>query len=211
MTADGPALDLRRLVETLDRHRVRYVVIGGIAAIAHGNKRATFDLDVTPDLDRRNLERLASALRELEAELRGIGDVEHDLSPTNPDHLALGGNWTLTTDAGSLDIMSDPTGAAPYAALDARSIDVQMGEHTIKIVGRDDLIAMKRAAGRPKDLDDLAALTIAVSDEPSAAPPPPQPPVQAPSTTPRCDAPMPLAGRRCVLAPGHKGRHRSRR
>lgn len=161
MTADGPALDLHRLIETLERHDVRYVVIGGIAAIAHGNKRATFDLDVTPDLDRRNLERLASALRELNAHLRGIDDLEHDLPPTDPDDLALGGNWTLTTDAGSLDVMSDPTGAAPYTALDSRGINVQLGGRVIRVVGRDDLIAMKRAAGRPKDLDDIAALNVA--------------------------------------------------
>ncbi len=166
MTADGPALDLHRLVETLERHRVRYVVIGGIAAIAHGNKRATFDLDITPDLDRRNLQRLASALRELNAHLRGMDELEHDLSPTNPDHLALGGNWTLATDAGSLDVMSDPSGAAPYAALDSRGIDVQLGGRPIRVVGRDDLIAMKRAAGRPKDLDDVAALNVASRDEP---------------------------------------------
>lgn len=166
MTADPqPGLDLHRLFETLDRHRVRYVIIGGIAAIAHGNQRATFDLDVTPHPDPANLTRLAGALTELNARLRGIDGLDHDLSPTDPDHLAYGGNWTLTTDAGPLDVMADPAGAAPYDDLERRGASVELRGHTLRVVGRDDLIAMKRAAGRPKDLDDIAALNLVQDDE----------------------------------------------
>lgn len=156
-----PALDLERLFATLDRHAVRYVVIGGVAALAHGNQRATFDLDVTPQPENANFERLAAALAELNARLRGIDGLTHDLSPTNPEHLSLGGNWTLATDAGSLDVMSDPLGAAPYEELEMRAVTVEFGALHLRIVGLDDLIAMKRVAGRPKDLDDIAALNLA--------------------------------------------------
>lgn len=212
MSGDAlPGLDLRRLFATLDRHEVRYVVIGGIAAIAHGNPRATFDLDVTPRLDRSNLERLAVALEELNARLRGIEGLPHDRSPTDPDHLAHGGNWTLMTDAGPLDIMADPAGAAPYDDLERRAVNVQMGEHTLRIVGRGDLIAMKRAAGRPKDLDDIAALNLIDDDTAPPAPGGARPAASAcPRGRERCGARMPLAKRACVLPAGHAGRHRSR-
>ncbi len=126
MTDDHPRFDLAELLAALDRHHLRYVVIGGVAALVHGNQRATFDLDITPHLDRANLERLAAALTELGAHLRGVGDLVHDLDPTEPDHLALGGNWTLTTSAGSLHVLGDPMGAAPYGELEGRAVTVEL-------------------------------------------------------------------------------------
>src|SRR5262245_65912217 len=63
-------LDLARLLATLDRHRVAYVLIGGLAAVYHGSPFPTEDADITPQTSRMNLKRLAAALTELDARIR---------------------------------------------------------------------------------------------------------------------------------------------
>lgn len=159
MSSDGPPppLDVDRLAETLGRHGVDFVVIGGIAVLAHGHPRATFDLDVVADLAMDNMERLAAALRELRTRVRGI-DAEHlDVDPTDPAQLASGANWRLVTDAGWLDVVPAAEGMRDYAELAADAVEVR--DATFRVVGLDDLIRMKRVSGRPKDLDDIAALT----------------------------------------------------
>jgi hypothetical protein len=153
------ALDPTRVFETLNRHRVDYLVIGGFAVIAHGHIRATKDIDLVASEQRENLERLADALRELGARLRGI-DAEHlPVDPTNPDDLADGANWTMVTDAGWVDFMAQPPGANPYPQMLARSVRRRVRNVDIPIIGLDDLIRMKKAAGRPRDLADIAALS----------------------------------------------------
>ena len=160
MSDDRPAaLDPTRVFETLNRHGVDYVVIGGFAVIAHGHVRATKDVDLVASEERGNLERFAAALRELGARLRGI-DAEHlPVDPANPDDLGNGANWTMVTDAGWVDFMARPPGAAVYAQLRSRSVRRRVRGVEVPIVGKDDLIRMKHAAGRPRDLADIAALT----------------------------------------------------
>ena len=63
-------LDLARLLEVLDRHKVAYVLIGGLAAVYHGSPFPTEDADITPKTDRVNLARLAAALADLDARIR---------------------------------------------------------------------------------------------------------------------------------------------
>lgn len=158
--SDQPAgLDPTRVFETLNRHGVDYLVIGGFAVIAHGHVRATKDIDLVASEQRDNLGRLAAALRELGARIRGI-DAEHlSVDPTNPDDLAGGANWTLVTDAGWVDLMAEPPGATPYPQMRARAVHRRVRNVDIPIIGIDDLIRMKMAAGRPRDLADIAALT----------------------------------------------------
>lgn len=158
MDADGPPpLDVARLVEVLGRHEVDFVVIGGIAVLAHGHPRATFDLDITADLARANVERLAVALEELGARVRGVDAGLLEVDPTDPAQLAGGANWTLVTDAGWVDVMSEVPGARSYEQLRGAAVPVRDG--AFLVVGLDDLVRMKQAAGRAKDLDDVAALT----------------------------------------------------
>lgn len=158
MTAElPPPLDVDRLIGTLGRHRVDFVVIGGIAVLAHGHPRATFDLDVVADLSADNVTRLAAALDELNARVRGVDADLLDVDPTDPTQLASGANWTLVTDAGWLDFMPGAVGARPYPQMVAAAVPVRDG--AFRVVGLDDLIRMKRASGRAKDLDDIAALT----------------------------------------------------
>jgi hypothetical protein len=151
-----PPLDVDRIVATFDRHGVDFVVIGGIAVLAHGHPRATFDLDFIADLAADNMGRLGAALDELGARVRGV-DADLLVDPTDPEHLRSGANWTMVTDAGWLDFMPAVAGARDYAEIVAYAVPVRGG--AFRVVGLDDLIRMKRVAGRPKDIDDIAALT----------------------------------------------------
>lgn len=153
-----PPLDLDRILEVLNRHGVDFVVIGGIAVLAHGNQRATLDLDLVASHTRENLRRLAAALDELNAELAGTDAHLLPADQTNPEHLANGANWTMHTDAGKVDFLSEVPGGRPYGEIRDRSVEVDGYDPSFRIVGLDDLIRMKREAGRPKDLADIAAL-----------------------------------------------------
>lgn len=152
-----PPLDIDRIVAVLRRHEVDFVVIGGIAVLAHGHPRATFDLDFVADRSMINMRRLGAALGELGAAVRGVDGALLDVDPTDPDQLAAGANWTLVTTAGWLDFMPGAPGLRTYDEIAADAVTVREG--TFRVVGLDDLIRMKRASGRAKDLDDIAALT----------------------------------------------------
>lgn len=155
--SSGP--DPRRIFECLARHEVAYVVIGGIAVIAHGHTRNTRDVDLVPSPKARNFARLAAALRELGARLSGTDAHLLDIDVYDPKTLGNGSNFTLETDAGGLDVFGDVPGAPPYSELAARAMAVDIGGLEIRIAGLDDLIRMKQASGRPQDLGDIAALT----------------------------------------------------
>jgi hypothetical protein len=126
--------------------------------IAHGHPRNTRDIDFVAATDRPNRERLAAALRELNAQLWGVDahllEIELDA-----ETLANGANLTLVTDAGGLDFFNAVPGGVAYEELRARAMVVELSGLSIRVAGRDDLIRMKQAAGGPQDLDDIAALT----------------------------------------------------
>lgn len=147
----------RRLLEHLTGSGVEYVVIGGIAATLHGSERNTFDLDITPDQDPANLERLGAALIEIDARLR---DIVEDV-PFVPDGRALSAVeiLTLSTALGPLDILTRPHGSPPYSALRRRATRMELGApEPVLIASIDDLIAMKRESDRPKDREDVERL-----------------------------------------------------
>jgi len=152
-----PPLDVDRIVDTFRRHDVDFVVIGGIAVLAHGHPRATFDLDFMASLSHENVRRLAAALDELHARVRGVDAELLEVDPRDPEQLASGANWTFVSDAGWLDFMPGAQGARPYEDVAAAAVTVRDG--AFRVVGLDDLIRMKRVSGRRKDLDDIAALT----------------------------------------------------
>lgn len=133
-------LDLGELIAVLARHGVDYVVIGGVATQVHGHRRTTMDLDLTPDPDPENLRRLGAALAELEAR-----PVEN-------------GEEMLLTQYGQIHILKEPKGARPFDEMRERALLVDLNGVAVAIVSLDDLIRMKRAAGRPRDLDDIATL-----------------------------------------------------
>ena len=153
----------RKLLETLIRHDVDFVLIGGMAGVARGSAYVTLDVDVAYERSRENLARLADALQEVGATLRG---APTDL-PFVPDAatLAGGANFTFETSLGPLDLLADAPGAPPYQTLRAEAGDELLVEGLrLRVASLDHLIARKEAAGRPKDL--LAASEYRViSDE----------------------------------------------
>lgn len=145
-----------RIFATLDAGGVEYVVVGRIAVQVHGHVRMTNDVDLIPSPTPDNLARLADALAGLGARVLNPGS-EH--LPVTATMLARATSWQFATRLGNIDVLHDAPGAAPYRQLRERSLVIELGDHPIAIAGRDDLIRMKRAAGRPVDLADIAALT----------------------------------------------------
>lgn len=137
------------VLETLVRHGVDFVLIGGIAAIVLGSSYNTSDLDVAYARDQANIERLSDALRELGATLRGA-------PPGLPfridaETLEAGLNFTFATQGGNLDVFGEPAGAPPYAELKRRASVESIEGVEIRVASIDHLIAMKETAGRTKD------------------------------------------------------------
>lgn len=166
--------DPARAFHVLNRHEVRYVVIGGLASELLGAAIGTNDIDVCYDRTAENMERLAAALQELNAALRVAG-VDEDLPFLLDDRtIAAGDSFTFSTDAGDLDVLGTPSGTGGFRDLDADAASYDLGEGLIvRVVSLDDLIRMKEAAGRPKDeahLHVLAALKemIAEAQQPRA-------------------------------------------
>lgn len=155
-------LDPRKLLETLVRHDVGFVLIGGLAGVARGSAYVTLDVDIAYERARANLERLATALLELDATLRGApAGLPFTLDAKT---LANGANFTFDTRHGPLDILSDPAGAPAYSILRDEGDELLVEDLRIRVASLDHLIAMKEAAGRPKDLL-MASEYRVISDE----------------------------------------------
>jgi hypothetical protein len=154
-----PELRIEQIVLLLGRHDVRYVLIGGMAAVTHGSPLVTQDVDICHARDGANLERLAQALAEVHANLRGapVG-LPFRL---DAETLRRGDSFTFTTDLGALDILGTPAGSTGYDDLVRTADAYQLFGQRVLVASLDDLIRMKRAAGRPKDLlalEELGAL-----------------------------------------------------
>lgn len=161
--------DPQRLFERLHAAGVRYVIIGGWAVNAHGHRRFTGDVDICPDPALDNLSRLADLLAGLNARQLGVEDFEpHELpgDPSDPASLAEGGNFRTETDDGILDIMQWVSGddrELGYDQLAGDAIHATVFGTPVAVCSLSALLEMKRAAGRPHDLDDLKALQALAS------------------------------------------------
>jgi hypothetical protein len=142
--------DAKAMLHALLEHQVDFVVIGGLAGMARGSSYPSYDLDVAYGREEQNLERLAEALTELGATLRGVpADVPFQLDARA---LKAGANFTFDTPYGSLDIISDASGAPSYTALKEHAgAPQEIDGEPVLVSSLDHLIAMKEAAGRPKD------------------------------------------------------------
>ncbi len=127
-----------------------------MAGAAHGSPSVTQDLDVCYERSPDNLARLAGVLRSLHARLRGVDeDVPFRLDARS---LAAGDHFTLATDLGDLDLLGTPAGTLGYEDLLPGAVDVDLDGLVVPFASLDDLIRMKRAAGRPRDLAELEIL-----------------------------------------------------
>jgi hypothetical protein len=142
-------LQLGPILSTLQAHSVDFVVVGGIAGLAHGSSYPSYDLDIAYARTAANLEHLASALEELKVRL---ANAPSDL-PFQADATTLrnGANFTFETAFGRFDILGDAAGIKSYDALRERSVSVLLEGKEVRVASLDDLIAMKRASGRTKD------------------------------------------------------------
>lgn len=148
--------DYGGILRALTATGVRFIVVGGAAAIAHGGTRLTQDIDIVYRRDRNDLERLAAALAPHRPYLRGAPpDLPFRLDVAT---LERGLNFTLTTTLGPLDLLGEITGGGTYEDLLPHTIELQVFGITCRCLDLPRLIRVKRAAGRPKDLEALAEL-----------------------------------------------------
>ncbi len=146
------------ILRALEAHHVRYVVIGAIAAVSAGAPILTTDLDVTPDNSRENLERLARALRDLEARLRSPSSPEGVPFPIDTGTLATAESWTLVTRAGDLDLVFSPAGTGGYVDLHRGAKRERIAGIVVPVASLADVIRSKEAANREKDSMQLPIL-----------------------------------------------------
>ena len=151
---DPVELDAERIFQTLSRHDVRYVVIGGYAGVLYGSARATNDVDITPATDPDNLGRLAAALKDLDAKLRPPGAEEPIPWPWNADSFGQFTTLTTRTSAGDLDICLRPDApggrAFDYEKLSRNAIIIELPPE-VPVASLEDVIASKEASNREKD------------------------------------------------------------
>lgn len=140
MTEPETPLDAERILRALADHKVEYVLIGGLAVQTHGHVRTTNDADLIPAPDPANLERLADALRSLDARVLNPGEEDTEIDAKMLPRAPI---WQFVSRDGGIDVMHE----------------VKLDDIDVRVVALDDLIRMKLARGRPVDLADVASLT----------------------------------------------------
>jgi hypothetical protein len=153
--------DPLRVLATLHANNVQFVLVGGLAAIAHGSPLATADIDIAPDRRLANLERLAVALGALNARLRVADDPDGVPFPVDAAFLAAQPLMlNLVTDAGDVDLTFAPSGfPGGYDQLLPNAVTVHLvAEADTSVAALDDIIESKQTAGRDKDLAALPYL-----------------------------------------------------
>jgi hypothetical protein len=148
--------DFQRIVEALAAAEVRYVIVGGVALVLHGSARTTQDLDLCYARDPANLSALEAALAPFQPTLRGApADLPFRLdAPT----LRSGLNFTLSTRVGDLDLLGELTGVGGYADVERDATEMELYGRRVRVMSLDALERAKRAAGRLKDVVDLAEI-----------------------------------------------------
>lgn len=145
-----------KLLPVLVRGGVKFILIGGVAAVVHGSARVTYDVDVVYARDPENITRLVQALKLFAPYLRGApAGLPFVLDERT---VSSGLNFTLTTNLGDLDVMGEVIGGGGYPDLLPHSFEIEAFAVKFKCIDLPTLIRLKRAAGRPRDLEALAEL-----------------------------------------------------
>lgn len=157
--ASWPDYHPAALVQALVDGGVDFVIVGGVAVVLQAMPRFTKDLDICYSTAQDNLDALGGVLVELTARLRGVADTV----PFVPDGRALRRTQMLclTTPAGDIDLLVNPEGAPDYDTLRERASVMELSGRSVRIASIEDMLSMKRAAGRPQDLVDIESLEVA--------------------------------------------------
>lgn len=148
--------DFQALLRLLTENKVEFIIVGGAAATAHGSARLTLDLDVVYRRSSENIARIVNALKPIQPYLRGApAGLPFDWSV---ETIAKGLNLTLITTLGALDLLGEIVGGGGYDQLFPETIDVEIAGVNCRCLNLERLIKVKRAAGRPKDLETVAEL-----------------------------------------------------
>ncbi len=151
----GPALRFLDILRVLGRHRVDFILVGGVAAVLEGAPVSTFDLDIVPAPEPDNRERLLAALRELNA--RYLDPAGRHILPDEAK-LATLRVHQLATDAGPLDVLTTIGHDLTYAKLDGRTRDYEVEGLRVRCLNLDAIIESKEQADREKDRAVLPVL-----------------------------------------------------
>ena len=152
------AFDPERLLTTLARHQVDYVLIGALAARLQGFPRVTAVADITPSREPENLNRLAAALRELDARIYTENVPEGLPYDWDGSALARGELWKLVTLAGRLDVAFTPSGTEGYDDLVQAAVRFEVFGVELLAADLPDIIRSKEAADRPQDRQDVIVM-----------------------------------------------------
>ncbi len=144
------------LLIRLTKHRVEFVLVGGMAAIAHGSSLVTRDVDVCAPLTQENIEKLLAALRDLNPRWRMLPNRP----PVPDDARRLAGfkNLYIQTDLGQLDVLGEITGVGKYSEVTEDAIELDLGPIRCRVMNIEALIKSKQALGRPRDLQAATEL-----------------------------------------------------
>jgi uncharacterized protein (DUF1330 family) len=153
---------IEEILEALNRAGVRYLVVGGVAVVLHGHLRTTADLDLVIQLQRENVLRAMRALGELEYRPRApvpaeaFADSELRQQWIREKGLAVFSLWSPAHPTLEIDLfVAEPF---DFDAVYSRALRVPLEKAEVTVVSLDDLIALKRRVGRPRDLEDVTAL-----------------------------------------------------
>jgi len=154
--------ELAKIIAVLLHSQVEFILIGGLAAAAHGTARVTYDVDVVYNRSPENLRKLVAALAPYTPYLRG--------APANlpflwdEKTLERGLNFTLTTRVGDLDLLGEVTGGGRFEQLRPEAVILELFGFQCLCLDLPQLIQTKRAAGRPKDFEAIAELEILLEE-----------------------------------------------
>lgn len=153
--ANPVPFDPEQLIKVLSKHRVDFVLIGALAARLQGFPRLTADADITPSRDRENMNRLAAALRELDARVFTEAVPEGLEFDCSAETLSRAETWNLVTTAGRLDLAFRPSGTTGYEDLIRGAVRFEVYGTQLLAASLEDIIRSKEAADRPQDREDV--------------------------------------------------------
>lgn len=162
------AFDPRAVFETLGRHGVDYILIGGTGGVLHGSPLLTADVDIVPEMGTANLEALAAALNDMSARIMSQEEpagIAMDFTAKNLRKWIVEFRFlNLMTDHGQVDVVYRPGGTGGYQDLNERAELLQLGAVDVRVAALEDIIRSKQAVGRQRDLEQLPTLRLLMDE-----------------------------------------------